>query len=54
MSCCASRSSTTLPPMEKITAMQRVLGEGATPEKSLEILHEAKAQVDEMRSVLRG
>jgi HD-like signal output (HDOD) protein len=44
----------TLPPMEKITAMQRVLGEGATPEKSLEILHEAKAQVDEMRSVLRG
>jgi HD-like signal output (HDOD) protein len=43
-----------LPPMEKITAMQRVLGEGATPEKSLEILHEAKAQVDEMRSVLRG
>ena len=43
-----------LPPMEKITAMQRVLGEGATSEKSLEILHEAKAQVDEMRSVLRG
>ena len=44
----------TLPPLEKITAMQRVLGEGATPEKSLEILHAAKAQVDEMRSVLRG
>jgi len=44
----------TLPPMEKITAMKRVLGEDATPEKSLEILHEAKAQVDEMRSVLRG
>jgi len=43
-----------LPPMEKITAVQRVLGVDATPEKSLEILHEAKAQVDEMRSVLRG
>lgn len=43
-----------LPPMEKITAIQRVLGDSATPEKSLEVLHEAKAQVDEMRSVLRG
>lgn len=43
-----------LPPMEKITAVQRVLGEDATPEKSLEILHAAKEQVDEMRSVLRG
>ena len=44
----------TLPPMEKITAMKRVLGEDATPEKSLEVLHEAKVQIDEMRSMLRG
>ena len=43
-----------LPPMEKISAIQRVLGEAASPEKSLEILHEAKAQVDEMRSMLRS
>ena len=40
--------------MDQITAIQRVLGEEATPEKSLEILHQAKEQVDEMRSVLRG
>jgi len=44
----------TLPSLEKITAIQRVLGDDATPEKSLEILHAAKAQVDAMRSVLRG
>ncbi len=44
----------TLPPMDQITAIQRVLGDEATPEKSLEILHQAKEQVDEMRSVLRG
>jgi HD-like signal output (HDOD) protein len=43
-----------LPPMERISAIQRVLGDAASPEKSLEILHEAKAQVDEMRSVLRA
>jgi len=43
-----------LPPIERISAIQRVLGEGATPEKSLEILHEAKNRVDEMRSMLRG
>ena len=43
-----------LPPLEQISAIQRVLGEEATPERSLEILHDAKAQVDEMRSVLRG
>ncbi len=43
-----------LPPLESISAIQRVLGEGATPEKSLEILHQAKNQVDEMRSMLRG
>lgn len=42
-----------LPPMEKISAIRRVLGDAASPEKSLEILHEAKAQVDEMRSMLR-
>jgi hypothetical protein len=40
--------------MEKISAIQRVLGDDATPERSLEILHAAKSQVDEMRSVLRG
>lgn len=43
-----------LPAMERITAIKRVLGEDAGPEQSLEILHEAKQQVDEMRSVLRG
>ncbi len=43
-----------LPPLEDISAITRVLGEGATPERSLEILHEAKAQIDEMRSLLRG
>jgi HD-like signal output (HDOD) protein len=42
-----------LPPMERISAIRRVLGDAASPEKSLEILHEAKAQVDEMRSMLR-
>lgn len=42
-----------LPPMEEISAIGRVLGEDATPEQSLEILHEAKAQADEMRSVLQ-
>jgi HD-like signal output (HDOD) protein len=43
-----------LPPMEEISAINRVLGDDATPEKSLEILHQAKAQIDEMRSMLRG
>jgi len=43
-----------LPPMEQISAIQRVLGEGATAEKSLEIMQEAKVQLDEMRSLLRG
>lgn len=42
-----------LPPLPKISAFKRVLGD-ASPEKSLEILHAAKAQIDEMRSVLRG
>ncbi|MDJ0739852.1 MAG: HDOD domain-containing protein [Gammaproteobacteria bacterium] len=43
-----------LPPMERISAMQRVLGSDAGPERSLEILHEAKEQVDDMRSLLRA
>lgn len=43
-----------LPPLEKISAIKRVLGEDVTPEKSLQIMHDAKAQIDEMRSVLRG
>jgi len=43
-----------LPPMDDISAIQRVLGEGATAEKSLEIMQEAKVQLDEMRSLLRG
>lgn len=43
-----------LPPLDQISAIQRVLGEDSSPEKSLEILHAAKAQVEEMRSVLRG
>jgi HD-like signal output (HDOD) protein len=41
-----------LPPLEEISAIRRVLGSDASPERSLEILHEAKAQVDEMRGVL--
>ena len=43
-----------LPPVEEISAIKRVLGDDATPEKSVQILHEAKAQLDEMRSMLRG
>lgn len=43
-----------LPPLEEVSAIRRVLGESATPEKSLEILHAAKAQIDEMRSLLRA
>lgn len=43
-----------LPPLKDISAIVRVLGDGATPEKSLEILHDAKAHVDEMRSVLHA
>ena len=43
-----------LPPIEKISAIQRVLGDEAGPEESLQVLREAKAQVDEMRSVLHG
>lgn len=43
-----------LPPLDQITAMRRVLGADASPEESVEILHEAKEQIDEMRSLLRG
>jgi HD-like signal output (HDOD) protein len=43
-----------LPPLDQISAIGRVLGEGASPERSLEILQDAKAQIDEMRSVLRA
>lgn len=43
-----------LPPMDRISAFRRVLGADASAEKSLQILHAARAQVDEMRSVLRG
>jgi len=43
-----------LPPLEEISAIRRVLGDDASPERSLELLHEAKAQVDEMRSVLHS
>jgi HD-like signal output (HDOD) protein len=43
-----------LPPLDTVTAIQRVLGDDASPERSLEILLEAKAQVDEMRSVLHA
>jgi HD-like signal output (HDOD) protein len=42
-----------LPPIERMSAFRRVLGDDAGPEKSLKILHDAKAQVDEMRSLLR-
>jgi hypothetical protein len=43
-----------LPPLEKVSAFQRVLGDDAGPEKSVQILHAAKEQLDEMRSVLRS
>jgi HD-like signal output (HDOD) protein len=44
----------TLPPLDDISAIGRVLGEGAGPERSVQILHDAKEQLDAMRSVLRG
>ncbi len=43
-----------LPPLGEISAIGRVLGDGASPEKSLQVLHAAKEQVDEMRSVLKS
>ena len=42
-----------LPPIERMSAFRRVLGDDAGPEKSLEMLRDAKSQVDEMRSLLR-
>jgi HD-like signal output (HDOD) protein len=42
-----------LPPLAEISAMSRVLGEVAGPEKSVQILHEAKDQLDAMHAVLR-
>lgn len=43
-----------LPPMQKITAMHRVLGDAASAEKSLDLLHAAKTHIDEMHSVLKN
>ena len=43
-----------LPPLDEVSAIRRVFGDAATPEKSLQVLHDAKTQIDEMRSVLRG
>ncbi|MCB1924271.1 MAG: HDOD domain-containing protein [Gammaproteobacteria bacterium] len=43
-----------LPAMDRISAFKRVLGADATPEKSVEIMHAAKARIDEMRSMLRN
>ncbi len=43
-----------LPPLDDVSAIRRVFGDTATPEKSLKVLHDAKAQIDEMRSVLRS
>jgi len=42
-----------LPALDKITAIQRVLGEQASPETSLEILQEAREQIEEMRRALQ-
>jgi HD-like signal output (HDOD) protein len=43
-----------LPTLNEISAIRRVLGDAASPERSLEILYDAKAQIDEMRSVLHA
>jgi len=43
-----------LPALDRISAIQRVLGEQASPETSLEILQEAKAQIEAMRRALQG
>lgn len=42
-----------LPRIEDIPAFVKVLGQGASPEKSLTFLHQAETIVDQMRSVLR-
>lgn len=43
-----------LPALDQISAINRVLGDQASPETSLEILQEAKAQIEEMRRALQG
>lgn len=43
-----------LPDWESIAAVRRVLGDDASPERSIKIMHAAKEQIDEMRSLLRG
>ena len=43
-----------LPPLDTISALRRVLGDDVSADQSLEILDEAAAQVDDMRSLLRG
>lgn len=42
-----------LPQIEEMPAFAKVLGRDASPHKSLVILHQAEAMVDQMRSVLR-
>jgi len=41
-----------LPPFEQMSALHRVLGGEVSPERSVQILHDAKSQLDEMRGVL--
>ena len=43
-----------LPPLDTISALRRVLGDDVSPDQSLDILDEVTAQVDDMRSLLRG
>jgi HD-like signal output (HDOD) protein len=43
-----------LPPLEEVSALRRVLGDDVSPEQSLEILHEARAEIDDMHGVLHG
>ena len=43
-----------LPPLDTISALRRVLGDDVAPDQSVEILEEATAQVDDMRSLLHS
>ncbi len=43
-----------LPALADISAIRRVFGGAAAPEKSLQVLNDAKHQIDEMHSVLRA
>ena len=43
-----------LPPLDKISSLRRVMGDDVSPDQSLEMLDEDAAQVDDMRSLLRG